>query len=188
MTTQPPGRPVVQALPVFPSAPELPPVPFPERRTNVGGLVIRPLAGPSIAIPANEDEDFIARFQAAHAARNFSLPEYITYEFLVYKKKQIEPIDFQYQNNVLGGRTELGGFVLDFFFPLRQMAWNVQGLRYHLLNVNDRGRDRIVAALMESRGIQFILLWEDDLLTRADYVLELAWEGRQVQERRPESY
>jgi len=178
------GEPVVQPLPVFPTSPELPNVPFADRRFRVGNLEIRPFAGPDIPIPKTEDEDFLRRFAAAHAALNFSLPEYIVYEFLVFKKKQISGLDFQYQNPVLGGRTAFGGFVVDFFFPLRLAAWNVQGNFYHLLKTEDRARDFIVEQILESRGIQFILLYEDDLIQRADYVLELAWNGQEVVERR----
>ena len=180
-----PRRVVRETLPQFPSAPEVPGAPFPERRFRVGGLEIRPLAGPDIPIPANEDEDLIRRYELWHARTNGSLPEFIVYEFLVFKKKQIENVDFIFQHPLLGGRTEFGGFVLDFFFPLRSEGWRVMGERYHLLQPADRARDLIAEGILESRGIQVIDLWEQDLLVRADYVLELAWRGQEVVERRP---
>ena len=76
-----------RTLPQKPIVPELPATAFPERRFRVPGteLEIRPLAPPSIEIPANEDEDLIRRFEAWHARTNGSLPEYLCYEFLVFE-------------------------------------------------------------------------------------------------------
>ena len=177
------GRVARRTLPRPPSAPELPATPFPHRRTEVPGtdLEIRPFAGPEIEIPSNEDEELLKRFDAWHARTNGSLPEYIVYEFLVFEKKQIEGIDFFFQHPQLGGRTEFGGFVLDFFFPAKDMGWRVMGDRYHLLQAEDRGRDLMAKALLEGRGIKIIDLWEEDLLTRKDLVLRLAWEGSELQ-------
>lgn len=180
--TEEPRRVARKTLPQFPAAPEVPSAPFPERRFQVGGLEIRPLAGPDIPIPANEDEDLLRRYAAWHARTNGSLPEYIVYEFLVFKKKLIEGIDFHFQHPLLGGRTEFGGFVLDFFFPLRSAGWRVMGERYHLLQAEDRARDLIAKGILEGRGIQVIDLFETDLLTRPEFVLRLAWEGREVQQ------
>lgn len=175
-------RVVRRTLPQFPSAPEVPSPPFPERRFQADGLEIRPLAGPDIPIPSNEDEDFNRRYDAWHARTNGSLPEYIVYEFLVFKKKQIEGIDFVFQHPLFGGRTEFGGFVLDFFLVFRSEGWRVMGERFHLLQVQDRARDLVAKALLESRGIRVIDLFENDLLTRTEFVLRLAWEGREVQQ------
>jgi hypothetical protein len=180
-----PQRVARRTLPQKPLVPELPPTAFPDRRFRVPGtdLEIRPLAPPSIEIPANEDEDFLRRFEAWHLRTNGSLPEYICYEFLVFEKKQKEGVDFVFQHPLLGGRTEFGGFVLDFLFPSKNLGWRVQGERYHLLQAADRGRDLVARTLLESRGIEVIDLFEDDLLTRRDLVLRLAWEGRQLQGR-----
>lgn len=177
-----PSRVARETLPQFPAPARVPEVPFLERRFRLGGLEIRPLAGPDIEIPGTEDEDLLRRYQVWHARTNGSLPEFIVYEFLVFKKKQIEGVDFFFQHPLLGGRTEFGGFVLDFFFPLRSAGWRVMGERYHLLQAQDRARDLIAKQLLESRGIQIIDLWEGDLLVRAEYVLKLAWEGREVQQ------
>lgn len=172
-----------KTLPRAPIAPDFPATPFPHRRVEVPGteLEIRPLAGPEIEIPSNEDEDFLRRFDAWHARTNGSLVEFIVYEFLVFKKKQVEGLDFHFQHPLHGGRTEFGGFVLDFFFPQRSAGWRVMGERYHLLQAEDRARDLIAKTILEGRRIQVIDLWENDLLTRPDLVLRLAWEGREVQ-------
>ncbi len=180
------GRVLRATLPQFPAAPAVPRSPFSERRFQAeGGLEIRPLSGPTIPIPANEDEDRLRRYEAWHARTNGSIPEFIVYEFLVFQKKQIEGIDFVFQHPQFGGRTEFGGFVLDFFLISRRAGWRVLGRRFHLLQAEDRARDLIVEGLLESRGIEVINLYDDDLLIRPDFVLALAWEGREVTERRP---
>ncbi len=183
------GAPVVRrTVPVFPEAPRVPRTPLPHKRFQTGqeGVEIRPLRGPAIPIPANEDEDFLARFSAWHDATNGSLPEYIVFEYLVTKKAMVQNVDFVYQHPQLGGRTEFGGFVLDFFFPITRMGWRVLGERFHLLQTADRTRDFIAEQLLTQRGISpMIDLWEDDLLTRPVFVLEKALRGLQVGERRP---
>jgi hypothetical protein len=163
-------------LPQFPRAPRVPSAPRSSRRFRLGGLDIRPLKGPDIPLPKTEDEDFLKRYNQWRARTAGSLPEYIVYEFLVFIKKQREGLDFVFQNPILGGRTEFGGFVLDFFFPARSEGWRVQGERFHLLQVEDRARDTVARGILEGRGIKVIDLWETDLLTRAPFVLNLAWE------------
>lgn len=173
---------VRETLPQFPDAPEVPPSPLEERRFSTGGLELRPLAGPDIPIPKTEDEDFIRRYNAwVSRVGQGSIPEYIVWEFLVYIKKQIENVDFVFQSPLFGGRTELGGFVLDYYFPLKETGWRIQGERFHLLFAQDRARDILSRALLEGRGIRVLDLYEDDLLTRAAFTLNAAWEGRELQ-------
>src|SRR3989304_2621526 len=78
----------------------------------------------------------------------------------------------------------LGSSAQGSFFPTPGRGWRVQGERCHLFEAPDRARDLVARTLLESRGIQVIDLFEDDLLTRSDYVLNLAWEGREVQGRK----
>src|SRR3990167_11221196 len=158
-------------------APRVPEPPLSGRRFEVGGRELRPLAGPEIPIPPEQDEDFLARYEVWRSFTAGSLPEYIVWEFLIFRKKQVPGLDFVYQSPLLGGRTEFGGFILDFYFPLRSAGWRVQGKFYHFLTPGDRARDTISRAIFEGRGIQIIDLWDDDLLTRPIFVLEAAWEG-----------
>ena len=183
------GRPTVRTTVPRPPQPfELPRTPLPHKRVQTGqfGVELRPLAEPSIPLPANEDEDFLQRFTVWHQATNGSLPEYICWEFLVFQKKMEPGIDFVFQNPILGGRTEFGGFVLDYFFPATRMGWRVQGERFHRLLSKDRARDDVAEATLSSRGIDPIIeLWEDDLITRPIRVLEMALRGQEVTERAP---
>ena len=168
----------------FPEPPEVPESPLLSRRFRVPGLAfeLRPLTGPAIDIPAEQDEELQARFEAFKAGLGqlISLPEFIAFEFLLYKKQQIENVDFTFQSPILGGRTEFGGFVLDFFIIGPRYGWRIQGERWHLLQPASRARDDVARALLESDGIRVIDLWEDDVITRSDFVLEKAWMGEQV--------
>lgn len=149
------------------------------------GVEIRPLAGPEIPLPAEEDEEILAQYDAWNARTNGSLPEFIVWRFLVYDKKLIEGSDFYYQAPFGGGRTSFGGYISDFLFPIRQEIWNVQGLRWHVLHTEDRARDMIAKMMLTSQGYKVLELWEDDLLTRPEFVLNLAWDtGAEVAPKR----
>ncbi len=169
----------------MPRAPGIPKTPYASRRFGVAGREIRPLSGPEIEIPANEDEDFLRRYTVWEAQTAGSLPEYITWEWLVFKKRLQPGLDFVYQDPIFGGRSEFGGFLLDFFFPSQSMGWRIQGERYHLREARSRALDIISKELLVGRGIEIIDLWESDLLTRPNFVLDLAWRGLAVQSKVP---
>ena len=156
--------------------PRVPAVPLRERAFEVQGRELRPLAGPEIPIPGNQDDDLLAEFEEWRLGTNGSLPEYITWKFLVEQKKQRPGMDFVFQWPLLGGRTRFGGFILDYYFPLRGEGWRVQGERFHREKPADRAKDALSKVILTKRGLKVIDLWEDDLLTRPDFVLNLAWE------------
>lgn len=135
-----------------------------------------PLAGPAIPIAPEQDEALLARYEQWKAQYNGSLPEYLVWVFLTIDKKQIPGLDFVFQSPMFGGRTRFGGFVLDFYFPMRLEAWRVMGERWHLEQPVDRARDGIMAMVLTGQGLKVIDLWEDDLLSRRDFVLNLAWD------------
>ena len=167
-------------------APRRPAAPGREAAVERKGVELRPLAGPDIPIVEEQEEALLARFETWRATTNGSLPEFIVWEFLTINKKQVPQVDFVYQHPLFGGRTHHGGYILDFYFPLRREGWNVQGERYHLEAPQSRARDAIMKAQLTAEGMKVILLWEDDLLSRPDFVLSLAWErGESVRSRAP---
>lgn len=117
---------------------------------------------------------------AAAGKGSASMLEFLVWEFLVKKKKQIEGIDFIYQYPLAGGRTQFGGFVADFYFPMRMEVWNPAGQQFHWTKTHDRARDIMSRVVLASRGIREIFLWEEDMLTRPDYTMEQAWRGREL--------
>lgn len=171
-------------LPEPPLVPEVPRTPFETRRFQAGGREIRPFKGTGFPVPGDPEEEFQLAFQAWKIERANgvgSVLEYIVYNFLVFTKHQIDGIDFEYQSSSGGGRTEFGGFVIDFLLPSRGLALQPEGARWHLLEPTDRARLLIEQAILAGRGIRAIYLWEQQLLTSPDYVLEAAWRGNQLQ-------
>ena len=134
------------------------------------------LAGPALPIQAEQEEAFLSRYEMWKSTYNGSLPEFIVWEFLTIDKKQRPQVDFVFQYPLFGGRTRFGGYVLDFFLIQRREGWNVLGERFHLQTAQDRARVSIMRVQLTSLGMNLIELWEDDLITRPDFVLNLAWD------------
>ncbi|KKN84453.1 hypothetical protein LCGC14_0289150 [marine sediment metagenome] len=167
-------------------APRTPRAPGRKEAFEREGVELRPLAGPAIPIPPEQEEALLARYEGWKAQWNGSLPEFLVFEFLTIEKNLIPNFDFVFQHPLFGGRTRWGGFILDFFFNMRQEGWRVMGERYHLEQPADRARDAVAATQLMAQGIKVIDLWESDLMTRRDFVLNLAWEqGASVISRAP---
>ncbi len=170
-------------IPELPALPEVEAEPLGER-FEAGSRELRPLRDPVIPIPGEQQEARDARFEAWKAARGdplASLPEFIVWEFLVNTKKQVEGVDFLYQDPFGGGRTVVGGFVLDFFIIVPRYAWRIQGERFHIFFPQDRARDILAREILEGRGITVIDLFENDIMVQPGHTLELAWNGQELQ-------
>lgn len=98
-----------------------------------------------------------------------SLPEYIAYQTFV--ELGLEPgHDFTYQSPLMGGRMDKGGLVLDFLFPDRNLAVNVQGVYYHYeFGVESKARDTMARAGLAADDITLIFIDDDDLLQDPKY-------------------
>lgn len=139
---------------------------------------------PAVDMPADPEDERKARWQNFNSTvRHASYPEFICYEWLQTNKKLEPDIDFVFQYPVLGGKTQFGGFVLDFYIGPRNMAWFIQGLEFHYVDARDRARDRLAKAIVSDRGILVVELFEDDILQRTTRTLESAWNGVQVSSR-----
>jgi len=170
---------IFTTTPVFPQMPGAPGVKG-KRGAVHKGVELRPLKGPGIKLPGDQDEQTLERWNVWRAKYNGSLPEFIVWEWLVFKKRQVPFVDFVFQYPVFGGRTIFGGFILDYYFPLRGIAWFIQGLRFHYVVAQDRARDFIAKTMISGRGLTVVELFEDDILDRPEYTLSLAWNGSQV--------
>ena len=140
---------------------------------------------PSIRLPEEIEAARSARWEIWRTRRSGSgtgsILEFICWEWLTLKKKQVPDVDFIYQYPLLGGRTQFGGFVADFYFPVQRMVWNPAGLQFHQVKARDRARDAMAKAQLANKGILLIYLFEDDLLQREEYTLQRAWRGEQIQ-------
>jgi hypothetical protein len=131
----------------------------------------------------------ISRFQTAEeqSAAEYAawgrgtIPEFIVWKYLTKDKHQKEGVDFTFQSSMFGGRRIFGGEVLDFYIYVGNMGWRVQGEEFHLVNVKDRVHDKVIRLQMEARGMVVVDLWVRDLLSRPQYVLDLAWQGHEVE-------
>lgn len=157
-----------------PQAPDAPQVPRSDKlRSRV--------RVPRSTVPATENAAFMARYAAWQASGypQGSMLEYLVWEYLVTKKAMKPGVDFVYQSPVLGGRTQFGGFVVDFFVR-PNLALQPQGEHWHLASPSDRARLRLESSILAGRGIKAIYLWESDLLARSDYAIERALNGQQL--------
>ncbi len=140
------------------------------------GLQPRPRLTNSVAA------DFQERFNAwRHSSPKYaagSVPEFIVFDYLVRVKRWKDGFDFKYQYGLFGGRTQYGGFVLDFYIIHGNLAWNVQGLKYHLERTQDRAKVNIQNALLSQRGLRVVSLWEDDLQERPEFTIQAALRGQ----------
>jgi len=167
-------------------SPRQPETPGREQTFTRAGLTLRPFTAPAIDIVDEADEAFISRYEGWRAIFNGSIPEFIVWEFLTINKKLKHVFDFVFQHPLFGGRTRFGGFILDYFFHMKREGWRVQGKRFHIEQPTDRARDAIMQVQLEKVGIRIIDLHEDDLLTRRDFVLNLAFDqGVSVKARAP---
>ena len=156
--------------------PKVPKVPLRSRAFELAGRKIDPLSGPDIPIPEVQNEDFLARYASWRATYNGSIPEFIVWEYRTKQKRQRVGVDFDFQSPFFGGRTRFGGFIADYFFPRKNEIWRVNGERFHLAKPKDRAKDALAKVQFLQQGYTVLDLWEDDLLSRAQFVLDLAFE------------
>lgn len=171
--------------PLAPKFPQPPRTPVLKRRGRApGGLELRPLRGPAVDLPEDVEANRLTRWEAFRAHSAASYPEFICWEWLTKRKKLKPDVDFIFQDPILGGRTQFGGFVLDFYFPFMRMAWFIQGLQFHHTKPEDRARDLLATTIVSNRGILVIEIFEDDIFQREEYTLSRAFRGVQVSRRR----
>lgn len=167
-------------IPKFPQPPKIPRAGLKRPRTGVLGRPLAPLVGPKTPPPPDAEESLEERWRAWQGSvtgnGTASILEYIVWEWLVTRKNQQPDVDFIFQYPLLGGRTQLGGFVADFYFPARREVWNPAGQHFHWTNARDRARDKLARLALAGKGIKLIFLWEQDLLNRPEYTLRKAWE------------
>ncbi len=101
-------------------------------------------------------------------------------EELVYNWLLKRGIRFEFQSQLIGGfgTTELGDATVDFLLE-NNIVFRVQGEYWHTQRKtkakDDLQRERLIAL-----GYTVIDLWEDDLKTRLEYVMQQAMRGLEV--------
>ncbi len=88
-------------------------------------------------------------------------------------------VEFVYQANMIGGRTQLGGTVADFLVPAYNLIIRVMGVYFHY----ERGPlvvnlDQLLKASLEAKGYVVIDIDDDDALRDPLYFVTEALAGR----------
>jgi len=91
-------------------------------------------------------------------------------------------IEFEMQVPVLGGRQVRGGRVLDIVISYGDMPLviRVQSERYHAGSSEIEGDDIMEKVMLLGLGYEVVDVWEERLLTDADYVMRNAVAGIEV--------
>jgi len=99
-----------------------------------------------------------------------SLPEFVAYEAFIRAGKQ-PGLDFTYQSQLMGGRSDKGGVIIDFLFSNPpDLAVNVQGVYYHYnIGMDQMARDTMARSQMAGLGVRLIFIDDEDLLQDPDY-------------------
>ena len=71
-------------------------------------------------------------------------------------------IAYQFQTSLAGGFYELGGAVVHFFLPDRQLAWRIFGEYWHK-GVTKSGTDAIQKEMLTAEGWTVVDLWSSDI-------------------------
>ena len=91
-------------------------------------------------------------------------------------------VPFQYQAPYLGGRTSLGGQVVDFVIEDRQppLLLGVQGEYWHYGTTAQAGRSLLAKIALQAQGFVVVYVKGIDLENRIDFTLRSAMEGHQL--------
>jgi len=105
-------------------------------------------------------------------------PEYLCWQALLKLGLRAD-IDFQYQNQMAGGRLDKGGRVIDFIiFNPPDIAINVQGIFYHYEKGSAvRQSDILTREYLATMGIRLIFVDEDDSIDDAKAIVADALAG-----------
>lgn len=107
-----------------------------------------------------------------------SFPEYLVYQELL-RLGMREGLDFVYQSSQLGGKAELGGIVVDFYFESRRLAINISGLYWHYQKGGgvNAGRDRVARTQLAGIGVLLVFVDEDHVYQDVAYYVSQALAG-----------
>lgn len=119
----------------------------------------------------------------APAGRVWTLPEYRVFDYLIRHKKFIEGLDFEFQSSQFGGRSDLGGLVVDFLFPNHfppGLVLNVEGEHWHRYSTVQRAKEVIDRTRLESRGFKVVFGLESHINANVGWVVDNALRGTQL--------
>ena len=98
-------------------------------------------------------------------------------EYYVYWALTKLEVEFEYQSDIAGGRTERGGVVVDFYIPSLGLAINVQSTYWHYANPKQRVNDQLNRLMIEGTGVQVVYIDEEAARTNPIYYVREALRG-----------
>ena len=105
-----------------------------------------------------------------------SKPEYYVYRAILRTGRK-EGVDFQYQKNTFGGRTQRGGIIPDFAIFVPRVGINVQGARFHTPPFGSVALDRMQRVQLEKAGLRMEFISETEAQLRPDAAVRDAIAG-----------
>lgn len=98
----------------------------------------------------------------SHELVRGTLPERITWKYLVDIMHFVPDVDFDFQSSLQGGRIDAGGIVADFMFKTLKVVIQVQGPTHleFLRTKKDEEQESVLAEM----GYVVYYLWEEDIL------------------------
>ena len=100
-------------------------------------------------------------------------------EFLVGKELDRLGISYQFQRPFLGGRTQSGGLIADFYIASLSILISVLGTYWHS-SPSVRAKDILQRIAILSQGIQTIFIREEDVLKRPRHFVGQALLGNDL--------
>ncbi len=97
-------------------------------------------------------------------------------ELIVGKELDRLGINYIFQQSFLGGRTQAGGIIADYYIPSYSMIISVLGTYYHS-SPQRRAQDLIQRIAVLSQGIMTIFINEADVMKRPRYYVAEALRG-----------
>ena len=97
-------------------------------------------------------------------------------EYLAAKELNKLGIDYEFQSSFMGGRTQTGGVVADFYLREHNLILSVRGEYWHHLPGRSF-QDMIQRLALISQGIQTIFIDEADILRNPAFYVAEALKG-----------
>lgn len=87
-------------------------------------------------------------------------------------------VEFEFQAPLMGGRTEKGGTVADFYIPSHNTIIRVMGIHWHYEIQGAMAADDILKLALQSKGFIVIDIDEDDALRNPIFYVREALRGQ----------
>ena len=147
------------------------------------GVAVNPTPGVDIKMPPDDDDEQYRYLKWASRWGGTTI-EYKVFHWLESQADLVPDVDFFFQSSENGGRSIVGGAVVDFEIPESGLAFRVQGEYFHLAVASAVQNDQIQKTLIESQRPELTVvdIFESDINERLDYVMRQAMNGIQIRE------